>query len=149
MASADRVSVARVSGLFPALLHLMPLKGLKRAKPWSQLSILLVLLLFKTVRSFRCSLSLAFPYKFRINSFMPTELLSPLMEMALKLCCPHKDQSLPLAPTEMPGGNGLPATLEFRRWGIPWASSLIRLAQSVSSWFKWGTTPPHSPEALI
>lgn len=41
--------------------------------------------------------------------------LPPLMEIALKLCCPHKDKSLHLAPTEMPGGNGLPATLEFRR----------------------------------
>lgn len=66
---------------------------------------------------------------------MPTEPLPPLMEMALKLCYPHKDQSLHLAPTEMPGGNGLPVTLEFRRGGIPWASWLIRLAQSVSSSF--------------
>lgn len=57
---------------------------------------------------------------------MPTEPLPPLMEMALKLCNPHKDQSLHLAPTEMPGGNGLPVTLEFRRGGIPWASWLIR-----------------------
>lgn len=48
---------------------------------------------------------------------MPTESLPPLMEMALKLCCPHKDQSLHLAPTEMPGGNGLP--VEFRRGGSP------------------------------
>lgn len=66
---------------------------------------------------------------------MPTEPLPPLMEMALQLCNPHKDQSLHLAPTEMPGGNGLPVTLEFRRGGIPWPSWLIRLAQSVSSSF--------------
>lgn len=33
------------------------------------------------------------------------------MEMALELCCPHKDQSLHLAPTEMSGGGGCPGLL--------------------------------------